>query len=217
MSIYSDYEVVFCTVSDQVRCNYLMFESSGILCYHALSVLSKHKIDKIDSSYILSRWSKNVHRKHTHIKSSHDSRCSAESMNLFRGLCFDFFNVAQDFVHDKEEDNILRSAFMGAIFDLREHRAKKSKSVGSRTTKTLPTPSECPIGLNALKSPPCMALRGRPTLKRLGADMDRNIKKATKKRREHVAVEEGTNSNMATKRKVNARKHPKAHPYWNNA
>ncbi|RYQ97900.1 hypothetical protein Ahy_B08g093976 [Arachis hypogaea] len=108
-------------------------------------------VDKVNSSYILSRWSKNVYRKHTHIRSSHDSRRSDESMNIFRGLCVDFYNVAQDFVHDKEEADILRSAFASAKVALTEHRAKHSESVCT---------SECPDRLNALWSPPHVVPRG---------------------------------------------------------
>ncbi|KAL4292677.1 hypothetical protein AHAS_Ahas18G0052000 [Arachis hypogaea] len=166
MSFYSEYEVVFCPISHQVRCNYF-------------------RVDKVNSSYILSRWSKNVYRKHTHIRSSHDSRRSDESMNIFRGLCVDFYNVAQDFVHDKEEADILRSAFASAKVALTEHRAKHSES-------------------------------GRPSFKRLEADVDRKIKNGTKKRRasskhtkEVAAVEGDKHLNKATERRITASKHPK--------
>ncbi|KAL4374615.1 hypothetical protein AHAS_Ahas05G0199500 [Arachis hypogaea] len=164
MSIYSEYEVVFCPISHQVR------------------------VDKVNSSYILSRWSKNVYRKHTHIRSSHDSRRFDESMNIFRGLCVDFYNVAQDFVHDKEEADILRSAFASAKVALSKHRAKHSESMG------------------------------RPSFKRLEADVDRKIKNGTKKRRasckhtkEVAAVEGDKHSNKATERRITASKHPKVY------
>ncbi|RYR08073.1 hypothetical protein Ahy_B05g075620 [Arachis hypogaea] len=207
MSFYSEYEVVFCPISHQVRCNCFRFESYGILCCHVLSVLSQCRVDKVNSSYILSRWSKNVYRKHTHIRSSHDSRRSNESMNIFRGLCVDFYNVAQDFVHDKEEADILRSAFASAKVALTEHRAKHSESVCT---------SECPDGLNALRSPPHVVPRGRPSFKRLEVDVDRKIKNGTKKLRassKHTkkvaAVEGDKHLNKATERRITASKHPK--------
>ncbi|MED6137533.1 hypothetical protein PIB30_065803 [Stylosanthes scabra] len=123
MSVYSEYVVVFCLVSEEVWCNCLMLESSGILCCHSFSVLCRLQIDK-------------------------------------------------DFVQDEEEADILYSSFMVAKLALKEHRTKKAKTIGTSTTKTLPTASECPVGLSALKSPPCMVPRGRPTHKRLGVDMD---------------------------------------------
>ncbi|RYR57730.1 hypothetical protein Ahy_A05g023435 [Arachis hypogaea] len=149
----------------------------------------------------------NVYRKHTHIRSSHDSRRFDESMNIFRGLCVDFYNVAQDFVHDKEEADILRSAFASAKVALSKHRAKHSESM--RT-------SECLDGLNVLQSPPHVVPRGRPSFKRLEADVDRKIKNGTKKRRasckhtkEVAAVEGDKHSNKATERRITASKHPK--------
>ncbi|KAL4365598.1 hypothetical protein AHAS_Ahas07G0122100 [Arachis hypogaea] len=196
-----------CNLSPRVRCNCFMFESYDILYFHVLSVLSHCRVDKVNSSYILSWWSKNVYRKHTHIRSSHDSRCSDESMNIFRGLCVDFYNVAQDFVHDKEEADILRSAFASAKVGLSEHWAKHSESV--RT-------SECPDRLNTLWSPPHVASRGHPSFKRLEADMDWKIKNATKKCRasnkhskEVAAIEGDKYLNQATKRCITASKHPK--------
>ncbi|RYR11662.1 hypothetical protein Ahy_B04g069178 isoform B [Arachis hypogaea] len=69
---YNDYEVV--------RYNCFMFELYGILCCQTLPVLSHCRFNK----------SKNIYRKHTHIRSNHDSRCSDKSMNIFRGLCVDF-------------------------------------------------------------------------------------------------------------------------------
>ncbi|XP_057730450.1 protein FAR-RED ELONGATED HYPOCOTYL 3-like [Arachis stenosperma] len=190
----------------EVRCNCFRFESYGILCYHVLSVLSHCRVEKVNSSYILSRWSKNVYCKHTHI-SSYDSRRSDESMNIFRGLCVDFYNVAQDFVHDKEESDILRSAFVSAIVALSKHQKKHSESI--RT-------SEYPDGLNALQSPPHVVPRGHPSFKRLKADVDRKIKNGTKKRRassKHpkkvAAVEGDKHLNKATERHITASKHPK--------
>ncbi|RYR04465.1 hypothetical protein Ahy_B06g084191 [Arachis hypogaea] len=40
-----------------VMCNCFMFELYGILHCHALSVLSHYRVDKVNLSYILSRWS----------------------------------------------------------------------------------------------------------------------------------------------------------------
>ncbi|RYR49960.1 hypothetical protein Ahy_A07g036486 [Arachis hypogaea] len=196
-------------VKDVIECNdqaeYTLHDNNWLNGMNTHSKLDW--VDKVNSSYILSWWSKNVYRKHTHIRSSHDSRCSDESMNIFRGLCVDFYNVAQDFVHDKEEADILRSAFASAKVGLSEHWAKHSESV--RT-------SECPDRLNTLWSPPHVASRGHPSFKRLEADMDWKIKNATKKCRasnkhskEVAAIEGDKYLNQATKRCITASKHPK--------
>ncbi|RYQ99922.1 hypothetical protein Ahy_B07g087934 [Arachis hypogaea] len=44
----------------------------GILCRHSLSILSFERVDNMAPKYILERWSKNIKRRHTHIKSSQD-------------------------------------------------------------------------------------------------------------------------------------------------
>ncbi|KAL4293886.1 hypothetical protein AHAS_Ahas18G0172900 [Arachis hypogaea] len=78
----------------EVRCECNLFESSSILCCHCLVVFLYYKVNKVPACYILARWSKNINRKHTYIKSSDDVRCLDESHNLFRRLCAHFFNVA---------------------------------------------------------------------------------------------------------------------------
>ncbi|XP_016162099.1 protein FAR1-RELATED SEQUENCE 2-like [Arachis ipaensis] len=86
------------------------FESAGILCCHTLAVWSYYRVDTVPSCYVLPQWSKNVIRKHTYIKSSHDVARTDESLNLFRRLCLEFYNAAQEFVACDEEVVILRAA-----------------------------------------------------------------------------------------------------------
>ncbi|RYQ82142.1 hypothetical protein Ahy_B10g100741 [Arachis hypogaea] len=87
-----------------------MFKSTGILCCHTLTVWLYYKIDRVPSCYVLPRWSKNVMRKNSCIRSSHDVARTDESHNLFRSLCLEFHNVAQEFITCDEEVAILRSA-----------------------------------------------------------------------------------------------------------
>ncbi|KAL4350585.1 hypothetical protein AHAS_Ahas10G0156700 [Arachis hypogaea] len=69
----------------------------------------------------------------------------------------------KDFVHDKEKADILRSAFASAKLALSKHQTKHSESIHT---------SECPNGLNALRSPPHVVPKGCPSFKRLEADID---------------------------------------------
>ncbi|RYQ82148.1 hypothetical protein Ahy_B10g100749 [Arachis hypogaea] len=39
MLVYSRYQVVYCLQSSEVQCDYFMFQSDGILCYHILAIL----------------------------------------------------------------------------------------------------------------------------------------------------------------------------------
>ncbi|RYR35217.1 hypothetical protein Ahy_A10g050356 [Arachis hypogaea] len=71
-SIFNKFVVTYDSVAAEVKCQCLLFESRGILCRHALSVLSFEQVSQVSPRYILERWSKKVKRRHTHIKSSHD-------------------------------------------------------------------------------------------------------------------------------------------------
>ncbi|MED6200408.1 hypothetical protein PIB30_084774, partial [Stylosanthes scabra] len=82
-------------------------------------------------SFVL--WSKNIKRKHTYIKTSHDVNHSDESKNIFRGLLSHFFNVAQEFVSDIEEASIFHSSMDDSLIKLYDYRASKLQhSVPSR-------------------------------------------------------------------------------------
>ncbi|XP_057739767.1 protein FAR1-RELATED SEQUENCE 5-like [Arachis stenosperma] len=127
---YVTYGVHFDRLTEEVQCECNMFESSGILYCHCLAVFSSYKINRIPTFYVLPRWSKNIKRKHTYIKSSHNVSHLDESHNLFRGLCANFFNVAQEFMTCDEEVAMLHVVLDDARTKLTGYRAKmQSKSV----------------------------------------------------------------------------------------
>ncbi|XP_072066934.1 protein FAR1-RELATED SEQUENCE 5-like [Arachis hypogaea] len=82
----------------------------------------------VSSQYILSRWSKNVSQRHTYIRSSIDMDRSDESMTIFRQLCSDFYNVAQDFVATPDVAAILRDAMDSARQKLKEHKESEDQA-----------------------------------------------------------------------------------------
>ncbi|RYR64034.1 hypothetical protein Ahy_A03g010185 [Arachis hypogaea] len=71
-STFNKFIVTYDAISREVKCQCLLFESRGILYRHSLSVLNFERVDKVAPKYILERWSKNIKRRHTHIKSSQD-------------------------------------------------------------------------------------------------------------------------------------------------
>ncbi|RYR13795.1 hypothetical protein Ahy_B04g070599 isoform J [Arachis hypogaea] len=76
-------------VAAQVKCQCLLFESRGILCRHALSVLSFERVNKVSSRYILKRWSKNVKRRHTHQEQPRRASVGAKKQEVRRiGVSF---------------------------------------------------------------------------------------------------------------------------------
>ncbi|XP_068665544.1 protein FAR1-RELATED SEQUENCE 6-like isoform X2 [Aristolochia californica] len=63
-SEHMDFEVIYNENNLEVRCICHFFESRGILCKHALSVLDSQILDEIPSHYILQRWRKDFKRLH---------------------------------------------------------------------------------------------------------------------------------------------------------
>ncbi|QHN81438.1 Protein FAR1-RELATED SEQUENCE [Arachis hypogaea] len=156
-NMFRTLQLEFDPLSQKSRCECNKFESVGILCYHIFAVWSYYRVDTVPSCYVLPRWSKNVIRKYTYIKSIHDVARSNESHNMFRQLCSEFYNVAQEFVACEEEATIL----------LTDHRASMRFTTLDGTQNTIPTQSTC----------------GRPKSKRLGAELDKSIKKSMEKRK----------------------------------
>ncbi|MED6152003.1 hypothetical protein PIB30_087713 [Stylosanthes scabra] len=131
----------------------------------------QERVTSISSQYILPRWSKNISRKHTHIRCIQDANRSDDNMNIFRELCCYFFNVAQDFVTNVVEENILRVAIDSARLKLKKHR-ESNREV---------THEECPIVIDKIRGPHRVPTRGRPSTTRLGAALDNSIKNSVRK------------------------------------
>ncbi|MED6222319.1 hypothetical protein PIB30_063213 [Stylosanthes scabra] len=140
-------------------------------------------VNEVPKCYISSRWSKNIKRKHTYIKSSHDVNRSDESMNILRGLHFHFYNVSQEFVSDIEEASILHSSLDDALIKLYDYRASKlQSSVPSRQSSNA-SKNQCAINVDLVLAPPQVSTTGRPSNKRLGAELDKSIRNATRRRK----------------------------------
>ncbi|XP_015965822.1 protein FAR1-RELATED SEQUENCE 5-like [Arachis duranensis] len=195
MSVYSRYQVVYCSQSSDVQCDCFMFQSNGILCCHSLAVLLHFRVTSVSSQYILSRWSKNVSRRHTYIRSSIDMDRSDESMTIFRQLCSDFYNIAQDFVATPEVAAILRGAMDSAREKLREHKEFEHQAAHVPSAIYSHTHDECPVSMDELHGPRRVPTRGRPTSTRLGADLEKSIKKRARKNKNTHNHNKGPNGN----------------------
>ncbi|RYR68435.1 hypothetical protein Ahy_A03g014939 [Arachis hypogaea] len=195
MSVYSRYQVVYCSQSSDVQCDCFMFQSNGILCCHSFAVLLHFRVTAVSSQYILSRWSKNVSQRHTYIRSSIDMDHSDESMTIFRQLCFDFYNIAQDFVATPEVATILRDAMDSAREKLREHKEFEHQAAHVPSAIYSHTHDECPVSMDELHGPRRVPTRGRPTSTRLGADLEKSIKKRAHKNKNTHNHNKGPNGN----------------------
>ncbi|MED6188445.1 hypothetical protein PIB30_086045 [Stylosanthes scabra] len=123
---------------------------------------------------------KNIKWKHTYIKTSHDVNHSDESKNISRGLHSHFFNVTQEFVSDIEEASILHSSLDDSLIKLYDYRASKlQSSVPSRQSSNA-SESQCAINVDLVLAPPQVSTKGRPSNRRLGAELDKSIRNATR-------------------------------------
>jgi hypothetical protein len=77
------------------KCTCRLFEFKGIMCRHALIVLTLIKcVEELPSKFILDRWRKDLKRKYTFIKSSYDDLSGNPKVQKYDDLYNDFSEVA---------------------------------------------------------------------------------------------------------------------------
>ncbi|RYQ84807.1 hypothetical protein Ahy_B10g104284 [Arachis hypogaea] len=184
------YDIHFDHSTHAVRCDCNLFESAGILCCHYLVVLSSYKVNEVPSCYVLPRWSKNIKRKPTYIKSSHDIRRSDESHNIFRGLCAHFYNVAQEFVDCDDEADMLHAALDDARAKLVDYRAMMQNKTVAIAHNSIATDTSIVLGTKNIQAPSKVTTKGRPKGKRLGYELDKSIKKSMQRKWKSLGKEE---------------------------
>ncbi|XP_027337187.1 protein FAR-RED ELONGATED HYPOCOTYL 3-like [Abrus precatorius] len=101
------FEVIFNRKSKDISCQCLLFEFRGIMCRHFLSVLGIERVKQVPSKYILSRWSKNIKRRHSYIKASYDKIELKRMKERYDNLCKHFYNVAEMVANSEEASNLL--------------------------------------------------------------------------------------------------------------
>ncbi|QHO47387.1 Protein FAR1-RELATED SEQUENCE [Arachis hypogaea] len=116
-------------------------------------VLSSYKVNEVPSCYVLPRWSKNIKRKHTYIKSSHDVRRSNESHNIFRGLCAHFYNVAQEFVDCDDEADMLHNVLEDARAKLADYHGRMRNNTVATEHNSIVTDPSIVFGTEDIQTP----------------------------------------------------------------
>ncbi|XP_072066605.1 protein FAR1-RELATED SEQUENCE 6-like [Arachis hypogaea] len=128
-STFNKFFVIYDAVSREVKCQCLLFESRGILCYHSLCVLSFERVNNVAPKYILECWSKNIKRRHTHIKSSQDEPLLEPRSKRFDNLVFRSHNIYEFVSESKELTGILHRTFDNVMAEMQEYQARsKGKS-----------------------------------------------------------------------------------------
>ncbi|XP_059441958.1 protein FAR1-RELATED SEQUENCE 1-like [Corylus avellana] len=89
------YCVYFNDTECEVQCTCRLFEFRGIMCRHALIVLTLVKdVKELPSKYVLDRWRKDLKRKYTFVKSSYDNLSGNPKAQKYADLGNDFSEVA---------------------------------------------------------------------------------------------------------------------------
>ncbi|XP_016206342.1 protein FAR1-RELATED SEQUENCE 1-like [Arachis ipaensis] len=154
-STFNKFVVTYDAVSRDVKCHFLLFESRGILYRHSLSVLSFERVDNVAPKYILERWSKNIKRRNTHIKSSQDEPLLEPRSKRFDKLVFRSHNICEFASESEELTGILHRAFDKFKVEMEEYQERsKEKSLLTHKEATL-------SNVNDLQSPPCVKTRGQ--------------------------------------------------------
>ncbi|RYR37776.1 hypothetical protein Ahy_A09g042664 [Arachis hypogaea] len=181
-SIFNKFVVTYDSVAAEVKCQCLLFESIGLLCHHALSVLSFEQVSQVSPRYIMERWSKKVKRRHTHIKSSHDEPLMEPRSKRFDQLVFCSQNICEFASELEELTAILHRAYDNVMAEMESLKGKR------KGTSSLSHEDANLESVNELQSLPKIRTRGRPK-NRLGSKLDKQIANATKKKKTKVLSE----------------------------
>ncbi|XP_072071590.1 protein FAR-RED IMPAIRED RESPONSE 1-like [Arachis hypogaea] len=181
-SIFNKFVVTYDSVAAEVKCQCLFFESRGILCHHAIRMLSFEQVSQVSPRYILERWSKKVKRRHTHIKSSHDEPLMEPRSKRFDQLVFRSQNICEFASESEELTAILHRAYDNVMAEMESLKAKRNE------TSSLSHEDANLESVNELQSPPRIRTRGRPK-NRLGSKLEKQIANATKKKKTKVLSE----------------------------
>ncbi|KAL4390077.1 hypothetical protein AHAS_Ahas03G0109000 [Arachis hypogaea] len=110
-----------------------------------------------------------------------DMDSSDDSMTIFRELCFDFYNVAQDFMATPKVAAILRDAMDSARHKLKEHKESEHQAAHILSAINSHTDDECPVSMDELQGPYLVPTRSHPMFTKLGTDLGKSIKKRARK------------------------------------
>ncbi|XP_059640548.1 protein FAR1-RELATED SEQUENCE 6-like [Cornus florida] len=80
------YNVLYNKVECEVKCICRLFEFKGILCRHAIAVLSDQCVNDIPSRYILDRWRKDIKRKYTYLRCSYFDLSTSAQIEWYNRL-----------------------------------------------------------------------------------------------------------------------------------
>ncbi|XP_021761806.1 protein FAR1-RELATED SEQUENCE 6-like [Chenopodium quinoa] len=77
------YKVLYFPLTKEVQCDCRKFETHDILCKHTIRVLDENLVEVLPDKYIVSRWRKDIPRKHTRVKVAYHDPGDTEHVKRF--------------------------------------------------------------------------------------------------------------------------------------
>ncbi|XP_077228219.1 protein FAR1-RELATED SEQUENCE 6-like [Tasmannia lanceolata] len=116
--VVRNYEVTFDESMEKVCCICCSFEFNGILCRHALLVLTNLNIYEIPSHYILTRWRKDAKRTHD-LDEDRNPVDESSWMDRYDDLCRRYMQFAEDGAFSAHTYKVALDALREAIHRVR--------------------------------------------------------------------------------------------------
>jgi hypothetical protein len=172
------FEVRFSSSECLVGCVCRMFEFRGILCRHALFVLSQESVTVLPDRYILDRWRKDIKRKHTYVSTCTDDVQHNPVLERYEKLHRLAVSVLEIGAESVENFNVLEKL----LIDLKDNFPRScDKQPLSQRKNSVGAASDV-VRTEVVRSPMVVKRKGRPRTKRLKSSMEEAVSKPKKKR-----------------------------------
>uniref|UniRef100_A0A2N9F5F6 Protein FAR1-RELATED SEQUENCE n=1 Tax=Fagus sylvatica TaxID=28930 RepID=A0A2N9F5F6_FAGSY len=172
------FEVRFSSSECLVGCVCRMFEFRGILCRHALFVLSQERVTVLPDRYILDRWRKDIKRKHTYVSTCTDDVQHNPVLERYEKLHRLAVGVLEIGAESVENFNVLEKL----LIDLKDNFSRSCDKQPSSQRKNSVGAAPDVVRTEVVRSPTVVKRKGRPRMKRLKSSMEEAVSKPKKKR-----------------------------------
>uniref|UniRef100_A0A2N9GE57 Protein FAR1-RELATED SEQUENCE n=1 Tax=Fagus sylvatica TaxID=28930 RepID=A0A2N9GE57_FAGSY len=172
------FEVRFSSSECLVGCVCRMFEFRGILCRHALFVLSQQRVTVLPDRYILDRWRKDIKRKHTYVSTCTDDVQHNPVLERYEKLHRLAVGVLEIGAESVENFNVLEKL----LIDLKDNFSRSCDKQPSSQRKNSVGAAPDVVRTEVVRSPMVVKRKGRPRMKRLKSSMEEAVSKPKKKR-----------------------------------
>lgn len=152
------------------QCICQLFEFRGILSRHLLAVLAQRKVTTMPTKYVLTRWRKDVRRKHTYVTSNWDDL--KPGAQRFDKMCNKFFEIAERGAESEDKCVVI----LNALDELIERVSKGEAVCASSQPPIDVSQTLSSLGESRVLSPVVVRSKGRPPFKRKVSKVDEAVR-----------------------------------------